>query len=57
MLMLVKAIAFQDRLGKHERHPEGEHLYHATKHAYDISECLRRYPGRMEALAERLAPL
>lgn len=58
MLILVKAIAFQDRLRKHERHPEGEkHLSHATKHAYDISECLRRYPGKMEALAARLEPL
>jgi hypothetical protein len=58
MLILVKAIAFQDRLSKHDRDPEGEkHLFHAAKHAYDISECLRRYPGRMEALADRLAPL
>jgi hypothetical protein len=58
MLILVKAIAFQDRLRKHERHPEGEpHLFHAAKHAYDISECLRRYPGKMEALAARLEPL
>jgi hypothetical protein len=58
MLILVKAIAFQDRLRKHAWDPEGEkHLFHAAKHAYDISECLRRYPGKMEALADRLTPL
>lgn len=58
MLILVKAIAFQDRLRKHEHDPAGErHLLHAAKHAFDISECLRCYLGKMEALAERLAPL
>ena len=58
MLILVKAIAFQDRLSKHARHPgDGKHLGHAAKHSYDISECLRRYPGKMEALARRLTPL
>jgi len=58
MLILVKAIAFQDRLRKHKIDPEGEkHLLQAAKHAYDISECLRRFPGKMEALAERIEPL
>ncbi|MCX6378790.1 MAG: hypothetical protein NT023_04830 [Armatimonadetes bacterium] len=58
MLILVKAIAFQDRLNKHEGNPEGErHLLQAAKHAYDISECLRRYLGGMEVLAERISPL
>ncbi len=58
MLILVKAIALQDRRRKHARDSAGDkHRLQAAKHAYDISECLRRYPGKMEALAERLGSL
>lgn len=56
MLILIKAIAFDDRLKKHNRHPEHGHLDHAAKHAYDISKLLLRYPGGVSALVERLTP-
>lgn len=57
MLILIKAIAFADRLKKQERDPkEDKHLDHAAKHAYDISKLLHRYPGGIHALVERLVP-
>jgi len=58
MLILIKAIAFADRLKKQERSPtDGSHLDHAAKHAYDISQLLYRYPDGISALVERLVPL
>jgi|GEM_PF-2925110 len=57
MLILIKAIAFAERLEKQERAPaEDRHRDHAAKHAYDISQLLQRYPGGVSALAERLIP-
>jgi len=57
MLILIKAIAFADRLKKQERDPaDDKHLDHAAKHAYDISQLLLRYPGGVTALVDRLVP-
>jgi hypothetical protein len=57
MLILIKAIAFADRLKKHEREPTADkHLDNAAKHAYDISQLLLRYPGGVPALVGRLVP-
>ena len=57
MLILIKAIAFADRLKKQAGNPTAtQHLEHAAKHAYDISQLLLRYQGGTPALAERLLP-
>ena len=56
MLILIKAIAFADRLQKHRRDPQNHHEDHAAKHAYDISQLVLRYPGGVSALIERLIP-
>lgn len=57
MLTLIKVIAFADRLKKQERdRADDKHLDHASKHAYDISQLLYRYPGGIPALVERLVP-
>jgi hypothetical protein len=55
MLILIKAIAFADRLKKQKHDPtDDKHLDHAAKHAYDISQLLLRYPSGVSGLVERL---
>jgi hypothetical protein len=53
---LIKAIAFTDRLEAYRRDPESNHEDEGAKHAFDIYECLSRFPGGLEALAAGIAP-
>jgi hypothetical protein len=56
LFVVIKAIALADRLGAHQTRTEENHEDEAAKHAFDIHECLRRFPGGLDALAARLAP-
>jgi hypothetical protein len=53
---LIKAIAFVDRLKAREKEPDGNHEDQAAKHAFDIYECLSRFPGGLTKLAEGITP-
>jgi hypothetical protein len=56
LFVAIKAIAFTDRLRAYRAGAGTDHEDEAAKHAFDLYECVRRYPGGVPALAARLAP-
>ncbi|MES2463059.1 MAG: hypothetical protein V4671_20940 [Armatimonadota bacterium] len=56
LFIAIKAVALDDRLQAHQVNTGEGHDRHAAKHAYDIDECIARFPGGLTALADRLRP-